>query len=311
MDKQELVEKLYNGEPIYDGDSEEAIEAEGGEDEEVDQDQGDEDGVVDAGLDEVDGELDEVDEAEPEEEAGPEKFVVETEDGAEEVDVDTLKSAYRELSVAKKKEAIVTARETTLNTEIETFAALRDEMVDLAVLDKQIKQYEEIDWNALAEEDVAQYLTYERKLRALQSQRAALSNEMSEKHSKLVESEKKRINDTYAAIDAQLSKEVKGWAGGGREALIKYLEKQGFSEMDWSGVKSATMAKLLWKAKQFDEGRASLATKKAAPVIAKVIKPAAPQQKSNGREYLEAKKRLAASGSIDDAVEFLLSSKRR
>lgn len=169
-------------------------------------------------------------------------------------------------------------------------------------------QSQPVDWQALLENDPSEYL----KQRHIFDQRQIQLNQAkaAEAHLKQqsqVEAEHQYRNYLKTEEEALLSK-VPEWkdatkAQAERTAIAHYLTSTGFHEEQINRISDHRVVLMARKAMQFDQlmSKATTATKKVAPLPAKVERPGnGDATKPDGRS--EAMKRLQRSGKIEDAA---------
>ena len=297
-----------------DPDAEAALEEEVAEDEEADEEE--------VGPEAEPDDQEEPEEESEEEEEAPNAVLFTTEDGEEVTLEDAQRSYLRQADYTKKTQALseLTRQTQARGEQLEANHSVLAENLTLAlnVLEPQLAELAGTDWNTLAQSDAYEYA----EKRALFDQAQARYNGIVNASTALVEQQKARQGQHLQAKLAQegealrmalpeLTDPKKGVAL--RNSLRDYGLAQGLSEAEAGGITDHRIVIMMNKARMFDEMSASgltAAKKKLAKSPKKVINAGQPLTKSEktARKVSESRARLKSTGSIDDAVNFLLGT---
>ena len=248
-------------------------------------------------------EVDEVEELEQEEEAQPEALSDEEEsyfdiDG-EEITLSQIREwkegNLRQSDYTRKTTEVADQRKALDAKSLQQDAAMQSLNDNVTALDSLIAEEEaSIDWDELADEDPAEYLKQERKLKA--------------KKAKLVKAkadQKDLFNAKLAEESNILIGKIPAWSDPAVrdsefKAALEYATSIG---MDLSGVSDHRVYLSLVQASKFNaiDSKKALTAKKVrkAPRAVKAIKG---KSKAKPSEMQDAKNRLRSSGSESDAL---------
>lgn len=249
---------------------------------------------------------------------------VRTEDGkkeAKKVSLSELQRGYmmqkdyqrKTAELARAKESVtqevakqVTEKTSSFTQELEVLAGL--------VMQHVAPELRGVNWQELAATDPAEYVRLKAKadsvgqtLQTLQAKHAQ-AKKVSE-----AESQQQRAKLIEENVTA-LKKDIPGWNDEVYGDLMKYAIDIGFPAEEVRDWVDARTFKMLHKAKAYDALQAAKPTvEKKVVAVPKVVRPGSAGQAGDAKSEVAAKAmaRLKNSGSIDDAVNFLLASKRR
>ena len=159
----------------------------------------------------------------------------------------------------------------------------------VVALDDQIKQFEQVDWNALNQQDPAKaqqlWMTYSQ----LKDSRADVLGQLQQKEQQRALDSQQRLAKQIEESNAVLARDIKGWspelAGKLRDFAV---EKLGFSAQELGQVTDARIVKLLHRAYVGDQlvaKQMGAATQTAVPQVKPVptVGSNAPAGKDPGR----------------------------
>lgn len=215
----------------------------------------------------------------------------------------TVDYTRKSMALAEEKKAFEPEREAVL-LERQQYAQL------LPVLIQQIEAglEQEPDWDALIDQNPAEYVRQERLWREKQERLAAARAEQERLKSLAIEEEKAAIGRAIAASGAKLAEAMPQWRdpkrwGADRQKLKEYGAKLGFSEEELEHTYDHRAILALYKAMRYDE----IMAKRPKPQPSNGPKPAsagaaAPQNKREVSDITRAKQRLAKTGRVKDAA---------
>ena len=284
---------------------------------------------LEASLDMPDEELEPVEvEAEstedaPEEasEEGEEETEIEAE-SSEVIDIDgeqyevpkPLKDAFMRTQDYTKKTQELAAQRRALDEQIQLtqqqmqFQQQYQEYVGaISAIDAQIKQYEQLDWAALSNDDPLQFITLKEKYRDLKDTRNYYQQDLSNKQQQQAIQSQQHYAKLKEQGVAELRNSIKGWGEErAREVKSFGMETYGFQENELATIIDPRMVKVLHDAYLYRKG-ASVSNKK---VIGKpqVGKPKAMQAQStqNTQKLRQALKKTGDKNYAARAIEALL-----
>ena len=209
----------------------------------------------------------------------------------------------RQSDYTKKTTEVADQRKALDAKSLQQDAALKSLNDKVDALDSLISEEEaSVNWDELAEDDPAEYLKQERKLKAKKAKlKEAKAQQKTQFDAKLAEESNILISKIPAWSDPKvMDKEFK--------AALEYASSMG---MDLTGVSDHRIYLNLVKASKFDEldSKKALTAKKVrkAPKAVKAVKGRA---KARPSDLQDAKTRLRKTGSKADAVNAILKLNR-
>lgn len=245
-------------------------------------------------------------------------------DGSEkEVSISDLVNSYQPQEAAVKRLDEAKARAKSINEEL----ASKSEKLEgqFAVTAKLIESMESaltqsqegVDWDALRQEDPAEYAA---RIADADKQRAriqAWKDEALSAYQKYVQEtqseHQQATQETLLKEQEALLEKLPEWrnpekATAEKTALSEYLLSQGFSEQDVAGASDHRLIVLSRKAMLYDEMQKKTdAARKKVRAVPKVLKPGAPKSnETRSREKAEKLRQKAMKdGSVDAAFAYL------
>lgn len=172
--------------------------------------------------------------------------------------------------VAEQRRALEAQRQ-QLTQQAQTLQEYLQDAAKAVALDEQIKQFEQVDWNALNQQDPVKaqqlWMTYSQ----LKDSRADVLGQLQQKEQQRALEEQQRLAKQLEESHAILARDIKGWspelAGKLRDFAI---EKFGFSAQELGQVTDVRVVKLLHRAYVGDQliaKQMGAATQTAAPRV--------------------------------------------
>jgi len=154
--------------------------------------------------------------------------------------------------VAEQRKAIEAQAE-----EVKQRAAIQRDMLQgyaqLSAIDGQLKQYEQVNWNQLSDEDPAQAQKLWINFQQLQQAHGTLAQQ-------LQQAEQKAAFETHQATarrieegQKQLASEITGWSPELQQKLVEHGSKLGASKEALNGISEPWIVRALHKAMQYDQ----------------------------------------------------------
>jgi hypothetical protein len=323
----EPEEVTPESEPEPTAELEEANEAEPEETEESpESDESDLDDEEEEELEEEETETEDVDDSDSEEEPQEETFFTVKVDGEElEVNLEELQSGYqRQKDYTKKTQTLAEERKSLeaskaqseeLQGQLNQQAALVNEL-----LNQELKQYENIDWQALKEKDTVEFLAKQMEMQEVHQKRAALVDGMQKAHELQMQSHAEAYARQAEAERKQMLTDFPEWKDetkmhSHQTQIIEYSRTLGFTDDELRGVRAKDLL-VLEKARLFDEMQSkkqAIPQKKTRPVTRKVQKSKGKPAKGTSRkkQVQAAEERFRQSGSLKDAAFFMNELQQR
>lgn len=265
----------------------------------------------------ADPEAETVDEATAE----PEKVTIEVDGKTVELTKAELADAYKNgLRQADYTKKTMEAAEQRKAAEAESSKA-REERQKYAqglqeaqiVLQTQLQEQSQIDWQKLLETDPVEYLKQQHLSNERQARLRAIQGEQQQLHAKNQSEQAQQMRAFLQAQQEELLAKLPEWkdeakAKQEQSAIKQYLKTQGLEDAQIDNISDHRVVLLSRKAMLYDQmmSKASAAAKKVSALPQKVERPGvADTNPTDGRTV--AMKRLAKSGSVLDAGKALES----
>lgn len=150
------------------------------------------------------------------------------------------RKAYEAQQAALKEESEF------LNKEFATYAELHH-------IDNQLKQYSELNWDEIVEEDPQRAIKLERDYRMLKDARNEKLAELTEKRNKLALEKQQETARRIQEGHAILSREIKGWSTDYAKTLLNHAKGLGYTEAELAEITDPRAFKALDKAYKYDQ----------------------------------------------------------
>lgn len=185
------------------------------------------------------------------------------------------------------------------------------EYAQLVALDNQLQAYNNVDWNALYEQDPAEFVRAKEGLRDLKDSRQGLAQQITAQQQAQYEQQNQIRLQAIEKGREVLAKEIPSWNTELATTLNRFaVEKFGFTAEEVNQVIDPRVVKLLHKAYLHDKQVSNKPiTDKRVANLPRVTKPGSKQTQqtvSQSREQ-DARKALKKTGSIDAAQAVFLA----
>lgn len=223
------------------------------------------------------------------------------------------KSAEAQQALAQKNAA--------LEAQFATAGAIIDQAEKILTAD-----FEQVDWKQLHEEDPGAFAATKVAYQERQNQIAALKQNLIHQYQESVgvrqqeftQNQQQFMQEQFQLLQQEMPKVSPDWGSektlpAAKARLSDYLLKAGFSQEDINSAADHRLLVIAEKARLHDEARGKLdVSKKRLRKVPKVIKPGTPKPQSqvNTEQINAARSRLAASGSMQDAVAVLRAKRK-
>lgn len=178
----------------------------------------------------------------------------------------------QEISEARKK---YEAQQQDLQKATEATKQEFESYAEIYNLDQQLKQYDALDWNELAEKDPASAFKIDLERRALLNQRHKKTQEIAQKEQEFFRKQQEETAKLEGETKAVLSREIKNWGIELESKLSDYAKSNGIPEATMrQAVKGDAIAvKILHKAYLYDQLQQRALNKPKTPEAPAPIKP--------------------------------------
>lgn len=169
--------------------------------------------------------------------------------------------------VAKDRETVATEREQN-RQQAEQQQKYLDDMAEMRAIDKQLKQYNEMDWNQAIENDPVYAMQLQQQQRALEAQRSQVAQTIAQKQNEHALNEQQATAKQLQEAEAYVQREITGWTPERGSVVNAYATAEGM-KMDQAFAKliiqQPALLKIMDKAEKFDQLVKKQAMKPKAP----------------------------------------------
>jgi hypothetical protein len=129
------------------------------------------------------------------------------------------------------------------------------DLAEVVALDKQMQQYQQLDWQELIDTDPQGAMKLQHQLGQLQNKRAELAHNLTQKQQQDALNEQQAIAKRVQEADAYLRREIPNWSDERSNQLMKYGVDLGIQPevLSQAVINQPVLAKLLHKAEMFDQ----------------------------------------------------------
>jgi len=200
----------------------------------------------------------------------------------------------------------------------QTRAAVFEKAVAINAVEQRLKQFEQLDWNQIAQNDQTQYLQLDRAYRELQQQHSKMTQEVQSVITQEQQKSAQQRQQMLERANADLARDVKGWGPElGKKLMDNAKTSYGFQDAELAEIVDPRYVRVLHDAYQWR------ALQQAKPAIAKKVENAKPvtvkaarsSQTSQQAALIQADRtRLKKTGdpkAAEAALARLFESKRK
>lgn len=189
---------------------------------------------------------------------------------AAEIKAGTMRQAdytQKTQTVAEERRT-VEAERARVREEAQQHQQYLDDVAEKRAIEKQLKQFAELDWNGLIETDPVRAMQLQQSQRALQDEHAKLDKNIAQKQHDNALAEQQEFAKQAQEAEAYVQREIPGWTQERANAVNQFALAQGL-KLDQSMAKliiqQPALIKLFDQAEKFHQLVKKQATKPAAP----------------------------------------------
>ncbi len=187
-------------------------------------------------------------------------------------------------------------------------------------------EFQQIDWNALHEDDPAEWsakkVAFQERTQQIEALKQHLMQQyqqsVGQRQHEMMEQQQEYVREQIELLNETMPKVSPDWGSAERAPAAKarltdYLLKQGFTQEDINTAYDHRLLVIAEKARLHDEAKGKVdVTKKRLRRVPKITKPGTPKDTSqtNQEQVNAIRSRLGKSGDLNDAVA-LLRAKRK
>ncbi|OOZ36801.1 hypothetical protein [Solemya elarraichensis gill symbiont] len=176
--------------------------------------------------------------------------------------------------VAESRKEFETQKEAGTRQLVEVQQAMQLQQQNLqgyaqvASLDAQIQQFEQVDWNELINNDPVEAQKLQWQYGQLKEQRNQAAQQISQREQQVQLQQQQQIAQMVEQGKEVLAKEIEGWSPEVASQLTEYGKTQGFNDAEMAQVIDPRHVKILHKAHLYDQVIAKAKTRRPAGVKA-------------------------------------------
>lgn len=217
----------------------------------------------------------------------------------------TQKLADERKAVEERTQAIQ-AQEKAFQEQAQLQQAFIKEIAEVTALDKQISQYQNVDWNALTDQDPvqAQKLFFQRT--QLVDQRNRLAQELTQKHQQAQQQQQTQRAAVIAKAKEALKKDLPDWDDTKEAEAREVAKSYGFKDEEFSSVIDSRTMRMLLDAGKFKKLQSNPVTQNKVAGKPPVVKPGSQDPNTAQKaQTQEIRNTLRKSGKISDAAALI------
>lgn len=211
-----------------------------------------------------------------------------------------------ERKAIEEKAQAIKAQEQAHQEQVQMHQALIKEIAEATALDKQIAQFNNVDWPTLIEQDHIQAQKLMMQRTNLVEARNRVAQELNQKSLMLAKQQQTRVTELKSKAKAELIKSLPDWNEAKEGEAKSIAMEYGFSADEFSSVIDARTMKLILDAGAFRKLQAKPAIKNKVAGKPPVVKPGSKDPgAAQNSQRAELQKQLKRSGRLEDAAALI------
>lgn len=201
----------------------------------------------------------------------------------------------------------IKAQEHAFQAQVQVHSALINEISEVTAIDKQLAQFQNVNWQALSDSDPVEaqklFFTYNQ----LQTQKTQKVAEIGRKQQEFQYIQQQNLSNQLAIGKERLAKDLPGWGPEMAQTLIKAGREYGFNDNELGTLTDPRTVKLLHDAAKWREFQASKsAADKKVSAASPTVKPGAKDTKNAVNSSIKANREaLRKTGKSDYAAKLI------
>lgn len=230
------------------------------------------------------------------------------------VSKDEAKNGYlRQQDYTQKSQNLARERSElhqNVTQQLEQVQAMTQEIGQLTGIDARIEQYKNVDWETLKASDPLSFATHLAEFNDLRSKRGEVVNGIGQKQAQLSQAQAQQFAAQSAEAEQHLKTLIPDFGKQHLDTMKAYGQKVGFTAAELAGVSDKRMLEVIWKASQYDAGKAaaSKVVKAVAALPTRAAKPPASAKPAAQEKTEKLTRRLSQTGSVRDFAALLGSA---
>jgi hypothetical protein len=204
----------------------------------------------------------------------------------------------------------IKANEQAFQQQVQLQTALIQDIAEITAIDKQLAQYQNLDWNSLSNNDPVEAQKLFFSYNQLQTQRGQLANQLDGKHREITNQQTQAFQQVLAENRAIVERDIPNWAEV-KPKLKQVGKEYGFSDQELSSIVDARQLKILHDAMKYRELQASKPgvqnkVSQAKPVVKPGAKDGKTDQTSKAKQVRDQLRKTGKSEYAQAAIERML-----
>lgn len=156
--------------------------------------------------------------------------------------------------VAETRKAVEAEREQLKQTAEQQQKYLH-EVAEVVAIDRQLAEYQKLDWQALSDQDPVGAQKLHFQYQALQQQRQTAVQAVTQKQQQALAEQQQNLAKQVHEADAYFKREIPGWSDERSTRLQQFAVEQGLpaDKLAMAVIQNPALAKVLHKAELFDQ----------------------------------------------------------
>lgn len=184
--------------------------------------------------------------------------------------------------------------------------ALIKDIAQLTAIDDQIAQYQQINWDAVSDNDPVEAQKLFFKYNQLQTQRGQLNSYLAQKQQQIDQEKALRNQELVKQGSEVLARDIPGWNPSVAREIFQSSKEYGFTDAELNEVVDPRIAKVLYDASQWRKLQANPTSKQKISEAKPIIKPGAKDSKQQATSQTRAmREELRKTGNGDFAAKLI------
>jgi hypothetical protein len=184
--------------------------------------------------------------------------------------------------------------------------ALIKDLAQLTALNDQISQYQQVNWDAVSDNDPVEAQKLFFKYNQLQTQKGQLENVLANKRQQLDQQQAQRTQELVRQGQEALARDIPGWNESMARDIFQSSKDYGFTDTELNQVVDPRIAKVLFDAAQWRKLQANPTSKQKISEAKPIIKPGAKDSKQQATSQTRAMRdELRKTGNGDIAAKLI------
>lgn len=181
------------------------------------------------------------------------------------------------------------------------------EVVALEIVNQQLQQFQQVDWNRLFDEEPLDAPKLQQQFINLKDRRADMINHIGQLRNEFTQKRQNSLSERQKLVNDSLQGKVKGWTDSTRQEIISFAKELGAEDSDMIDYAPAWVYEALHDAKKYRSLKSNKLGDKKVRDLPKVSKPGTRKSKADAQaaKVKEVKSKLRKTKSARAAADLL------